>query len=152
MQSYLSKYKDKGLPVVGYYAGRTPHLLALDLCTVKEIMMKNFHHFYDNEAADMMSLSSDPIMGRNPFFQKSVDWKGNRKELVPGFSMNKIKSYYPIMKSVCQKLTNYIDKQCQKSPEVDIDNVSGKSIIWNDVVSQSISISVDGQICNGIGG
>lgn len=125
----FSKYKNRGLSVVGYYAARTPTLLAVDVDTVKEIMIKSFPSFYDNEACDMMSLSSDPIMSRNPFFQKSAEWKPNRKQLVPGFTINRIRSYYPIMRDVCGKLNKYLDEGCAKSKKSDINDVSEKWLV-----------------------
>lgn len=80
----------------------------------------------------MMSEGSDPILSRNPFFQKSEDWKFSRKELVPGFTINRIKTYYPIVRDVCDKLRNCIDSQLgstggradQATRELDIDDVS----------------------------
>lgn len=89
-------------------------------------MIKNFPHFYDNEAVDMMSLSSDPIVGQNPFFQQSTAWRVNRRELVPGYTSRRVKSYIPIMHNVCQKLSKYIDglTKCKKATKIDIDDVS----------------------------
>lgn len=96
----------------------------MDLHTTKEVMTKNFSHFYDNEAGDMMSLESDPIIGRNPFFQKGPLWKGTRQSLVSGFTNNRIKTYYPIMLRVCKDLNQFIDRVSKKSSRVDIDDVS----------------------------
>lgn len=110
--------------MVGYYSGRNPHLLAMDPITVKEIMIKNFTHFNNNAVGDMMTLKSEEIVGLNPFFQKSVEWKETRKELVPGFTINRIKTYYPIIKSVCANFRKYTEKKCQEKKEVDIDDVS----------------------------
>lgn len=119
-----SNYKDKGVPLVGYFAGRTPHLLVMDPYTTKEVMTRNFSSFYDNEASDMMTLKSDTVLGRNPFFQKGPNWKSTRQSLVSGFTNNRIKTYYPIMLRVCKDLNQYIDRVCKKSPRVDIDDVS----------------------------
>lgn len=110
--------------MVGYYAGRKPHLLVTDPQATTEILVKNFTHFYDNEVSDMVSSTSDPILSRNPFFRKSDGWKTARKQLVPGLSTNRVKTFYPIIRSVCKRLTSYIELQCKKSSNVDIDDVS----------------------------
>lgn len=117
------EYRGKGFPLVGFFTGRKPYLLALDSYIVKEIMIKNFGHFADNEVGDMLTEASDPIVSQNPFFQRSQEWKVTRKELVPGFTGNKIKSFYPIMKSVCGKLS-YLESRCGE--EVDMEDVTGK--------------------------
>lgn len=130
-KSILRKYKDKSAPLVGYYAGRTPHLLATDLFTVNEILARNFHYFADNEACDMMSTRSDPIISRNPFFQKKATWKPNRQQLSPAFSKNRIKSFYPIMQNVCEELCDYLDKIVKKLPSLEIEEVSECVTVWN---------------------
>lgn len=118
------RFQHSGSPVVGYFAGRKPHLLAMDAATVKEIMIKNFASFADNELSDMMSVASDPVIARNPFFAKSSEWKDLRKDIAVAFTHIRVKSYYPIIQSVCQKLRTYLDKQCSMSSVVDIDEVN----------------------------
>lgn len=110
--------------MVGYFAGRKPHILVTDAFTTKEILIKSFTHFNTNEVGDMMTCASDPIISKNPFFQRHADWQNSRKELVPAFTSNRIKTFYPILKSVCGNLNNFITEKCKSSTEMDIDNVS----------------------------
>lgn len=109
---------------MGYFAGRRPHLLAIDAVAVKTIMIQNFANFSDNEVADMMSLASDPIIAGNPFFQHSQAWKNTRRELAPGLTQNRVKSYYPIIRRVCQQLHRTLNEKCSGSTSVDMDDVS----------------------------
>lgn len=110
--------------MIGYFAGRKPHLLAMDAATVKQIMIKHFASFADNELSDMMSVSSDPVIARNPFFAKSAEWKDLRKDIAVAFTHIRVKSYYPIIQSVCQKLKACLEKECKISSVVDIDEVN----------------------------
>lgn len=125
-------YRNSGYPAVGYYAGRSPHLLVVDPIATKEIFIKNFAHFNNNEVSEMMSLRSDPLMARNPFFQKSDLWKTSRKELVPGFTNNRVKTFFPIIKEVCEKLLLRINTCLGNATgaEIDIDDVSRAEIAF----------------------
>lgn len=70
-----------------------------------------------------MTSSSDPIISQNPFFQRE-NWKSIRMELVPAFTTNRVKTFYPIITSVCQKLCSYVEETGKTSQEMDIDDVS----------------------------
>ena len=115
---------------MGYYAGRKPHLLAMDAVTVQEIMLKNFAHFADNEVADMMSPRSDPIVSGNPFFQRLDQWRESRKEMAVAFSKIKVKGYHEIVTTVCGKLRSYMEDLRRRSPSLDVDSVSYASSAW----------------------
>lgn len=110
--------------MVGYFAGRTPAILVTDPSMAQEILIRSFTHFYNNEISDMLSFASDKYIARNPFFRKNEDWKNIRKELVPAFSTNRVKTYYPAVRSVAEKLEKHIDSLCKLSKEVDMGEVS----------------------------
>lgn len=58
-----------------------------------------------------MTKQTDKLLGRNPFILKGDEWKEKRGELVPGFSVVKIRTQYPIIEDVCKKLIKYISDQ-----------------------------------------
>lgn len=101
--------------------------MALDVATVKQMNSKYFHYFYDNEAGDMMSVQSDAILSRNPFFQKGPVWKQNRRDIVPGLTKNRIESYDLIIRNVCKDLNNYLHERIEKCEQVDVADVSKKT-------------------------
>lgn len=51
------KYKNK-LPFVGYFNFLTPYLLVIDTELAKQIMVKDFKHFRNNEFSSLVSNSS----------------------------------------------------------------------------------------------
>lgn len=112
--------------MIGYYAGRTPTLLVTDVEFGKALLTTHFAYFTDQEAGSMMTNRSDPIMSRNPFFQKGAQWKENRRELAPSMSKSRIRLFHPIMKEVCKKLTSYLEDKCKKSCQVDIQEVMSR--------------------------
>lgn len=87
---------------------RTPRVLVLEPQLAKEILVKNFKNFRDNEFSKMFDFKHDPLFSRNPFLSRGDEWKERRTEISPAFSSNRIKSLYPIIDKVCQKLTDYI--------------------------------------------
>lgn len=130
------KYRNQGLPFVGYFTGRKPYLMALDPHSIKEVLITNFAYFNDNEVGAMMSQTSERFISQNPFFLCSPEWKEVRKELVPGYTSNRIRSYYPIVRTVCASLKTAIQRKCQENPVVDFDDIGGR--FTNDVVCDVI--------------
>lgn len=130
---FHSDFRNSGYPFVGYFAGRSPQILVTDPILTKEILIKNFTHFYNNEVSDMVSFNSDNLLARNPFFQKSDTWKSSRSELVPGFTINRIKTFYPCVQDVCKKLIKRVNTVMgeEKIKELDIDDVILIPIITN---------------------
>ncbi len=51
-----SKYRGKA-PFIGVMSGRTPQLLILDNLIAKDVLVKDFKNFHDNEVASMVILS-----------------------------------------------------------------------------------------------
>lgn len=71
---------------MGIFNIRNPVLLVLEPKLVKDILVKNFHHFHDNEFSDFINKDVDPLFGRNPFMLTGEEWKEKRAEVTPGFT------------------------------------------------------------------
>lgn len=69
---------------------RSPQLLAIDPEFIKDIMIKNFKNFPDNDFIDIIDKESDPIFGRNPFFLTGDEWKEKRAEITPAFTPSRV--------------------------------------------------------------
>lgn len=78
------KYKEK--PFAGIFFMRTPQILAIDPKFVKEIMIKNFKNFQDNDFVGFFEKESDPIFGRNQFFLGGYEWREKRAEITQAFT------------------------------------------------------------------
>ena len=55
---------------------------------IKEITVKSFQHFHDNDIEVDKKL--DPVLGRNPFVLNGQEWKTVRGQLTPGFTSGKV--------------------------------------------------------------
>ena len=75
--------------MVGIFKAGTPTLVLRDPELIKDITVKSFQNFRDNEL--YLDKSVDPLSGRNPFFSKGDDWKSTRVLLTPGFTSGKVK-------------------------------------------------------------
>lgn len=87
MKLNFRKFSDEEL--VGIYRIVTPILLVRDPELIKEITVKSFSNFHDNDV--LVDKKSDPIFGRNPFVLKGEEWKIVRTQLTPAFSSGKVK-------------------------------------------------------------
>lgn len=65
---------------------RTPQILAIDPEFVKEVMVKNFKNFHDNDYAGFIDPEIDPIFSRNPLVLAGEEWKEKRSEITPAFT------------------------------------------------------------------
>ncbi|KYB25004.1 hypothetical protein TcasGA2_TC031414 [Tribolium castaneum] len=102
-----NKYKNE--QVVGLYRATTPVLLVRDPELIKEVMVKSFSSFHNNDV--YVYKKRDPIVGRNPFVLKGEEWKSVRQQLTPGFTSGKMKWLYPLLDEVAENLVKFIENQ-----------------------------------------
>ncbi|KAJ6638130.1 putative cytochrome P450 28a5, partial [Pseudolycoriella hygida] len=107
------EYRTKS-PYVGVMSGRTPQLLLLDNTLIKDVLVKDFKNFHDNEVATFTNKESDPIFSRNPFMLNGDEWKEKRAEITPAFTSSKLKAMYPLIDDVCKKMTKFLHQQNEK--------------------------------------
>jgi hypothetical protein len=79
-------------PMVGIFKASTPTLLIRDPELIRDITVKSFGHFHDNEL--FLDKDVDPLLGRNPFFMKGEEWRTTRVHLTPGFTSGKVKKRF----------------------------------------------------------
>jgi cytochrome P450 family 6/cytochrome P450 family 28 len=75
---------------VGLFSGTTPQLMLLDPVLVKEVLLKNFKSFTDNEFAGFVDEKSDPLIARNPFTLTGEAWRTRRNEISPAFTGTRV--------------------------------------------------------------
>ncbi|XP_044262899.1 cytochrome P450 6g1-like [Tribolium madens] len=97
----------KNEDVVGLYRTTTPIILIRDPELIKEVTLKSFGNFHDNDM--YIDKKIDPIIGRNPFFLRGEEWKTVRQQLTPGFTSGKMKWLYPLLEEVAGNLVKFID-------------------------------------------
>lgn len=72
------------------YVLRSPTLLAIDKSVIKEVLIKNFKSFHNNEVSYQMDKNSDPLFGRNPFILKDEEWKEKRNQIAPAMTIARV--------------------------------------------------------------
>ncbi|CAD7092574.1 unnamed protein product [Hermetia illucens] len=107
------EYKGKDR-FVGIFNVRNPQLLIIDPKLVQDVLIANFRNFSENEFSKWADKETDPLLGRNPFILSGNEWKEKRGEVTPALTNNRIKASYPIMLSVCGKMTKYLEKETKK--------------------------------------
>lgn len=136
-----SEFKGK-TPFVGIIQIRTPRLVVIEPELVKDVLIRNFKNFPDNEFSDMIDKDSDPLLSRNPFFLKGEEWKEKRAEVTPAFTASRLKAIYPLIEDVQVRLINYINQQLTKNEPFESRELCAK--FTTDVVSNSI-FGIDAQ-------
>uniref|UniRef100_A0A182JVP2 Cytochrome P450 n=1 Tax=Anopheles christyi TaxID=43041 RepID=A0A182JVP2_9DIPT len=114
-QEVYDKYRSKG-NVIGVFNGRQPAVLVIKPELIKDVLIKNFKQFQDNEFADSVSKDSDPIFGRNPFMLKGEEWKEKRAEVTPAFTTSRMKALFPFVEDVSNRMKQYITQHNTKGP------------------------------------
>jgi cytochrome P450 len=102
-----NKYPD--WPFVGIFRGTAPVLLIRDPDLIKDIMVKSFDHFHDNDLEADKTV--DPLLGRNPFFLKGGEWKTVRSQLTSGFTSAKMKWLYQYLEETSEQMIKFIQNE-----------------------------------------
>uniref|UniRef100_A0A1B0CGS0 Cytochrome n=1 Tax=Lutzomyia longipalpis TaxID=7200 RepID=A0A1B0CGS0_LUTLO len=95
---------------VGFYHMRAPGLMALN--------PETFRNFHDNEFADMGDKEVDKMFSRNPFMLQGDEWKEKRAEITPAFTPARIKTMFPVIEDVCQRMNTYVQANNKDAIEV----------------------------------
>lgn len=102
--------------VAGVFNSRQPALLVMKPELIKDVLIKNFKNFQDNEFADSISKESDPIFARNPFMLKGEEWKEKRAEVTPAFTTSRMKALFPFVEDVSNRMKQYIAQHTTQGP------------------------------------
>ncbi|CAH1174260.1 unnamed protein product [Phaedon cochleariae] len=108
---------------VGIFRGTVPYLLVRDPDFIRNIIVKDFKHFQENNVA--VNEDVDPIFARNPFVIKDIAvWKLKRAQLISCFSSGKMKRYYPLLEESAMKMIKYIENQLRTSAPLECRELS----------------------------
>ncbi|XP_055612264.1 probable cytochrome P450 28d1 [Uranotaenia lowii] len=118
----------------GVFRGRSPRLFVLKAETAKDVLIKYFRNFHDNEFAAGVDKQQDPIIGRNPFMQSGDEWKATRGAITPAFTTSRMKALYAFVDDVSGRLVTYLNKNIHTA--VDARDLCTKFTV--DVVSSCI--------------
>ncbi|XP_061386361.1 probable cytochrome P450 28a5, partial [Musca vetustissima] len=129
------KYTDD---FVGIFTNRTPQLFIINPELARRIYVQDFKHFHDNESSQMIDEKTDFLFANNPFVTGGEKWKQRRSEIVPGLTLSRIKSMFPITLAICKRLTNYIEKELKIPTDEGIDAKDLTSRFMADVIADCV--------------
>jgi len=124
-QVYNKVYDDyPELSYVGFYKMRQPAIILRDPDLIKEVLVKSFHSFHDNDFE--VDEKADPLFSKNPFVLKGHAWKVTRNQVTPSFTGKRIKAMYPLMEAVCKRLVNYLEETPMAKDGINVQDVAEK--------------------------
>ncbi|EAT41342.1 AAEL006989-PA [Aedes aegypti] len=133
MDEIYREYKPK-YNFAGVFSNRSPRIMITSAELAKDILVKNFKNFHDNEFGELTNKEIDPLLGRNPFLLDGSEWKAKRAEVTPAFTTSRMKALFPLVEDVCSRMTKYLIKN--RGSVIDAKELSAK--FTTDVVSSCI--------------
>lgn len=110
MDKIYNDYKHK-FNFVGIFSNRSPSIFVNSPALAKDILIKDFRSFHDNEFGGFTDKERDPILARNPFSLNGEEWKEKRSEITPAFTTSRMKALFPIIEDVGSRMTKYIKQK-----------------------------------------
>lgn len=115
INDFYEMFKDKE-QIIGFYNITTPYYLLLDPEVVKQVLVKDFKHFRNNEFSTLSDKKKDPVMALNPFVMRDEEWKEKRTEVATGMTQNKLKAMFPLVLDVGKRFAEYIKNELVHNP------------------------------------
>lgn len=122
---------------VGVYTSLRPILLIRDPALIKDMAIKNFHHFDQRTVTG--NAEADP-MANNILLQNGEKWKHMRAQLSPAFSSGKLKGMFSIIVDCGKSLDEYINTFADTDNEVEIRDVFAR---FSTNVIASVAFGID---------
>ncbi|CAB3365204.1 Hypothetical predicted protein [Cloeon dipterum] len=120
---YIYK-KFEGEKFVGFFQGKRASLLVRDPELIKNIIVKDFAHFYDH--GFKINEEADPMEAKNLFNLEGHKWKVMRSKLSPTFTSGKIKLMTPLMEEVSQNLQKNLTDLSMSGRAVEMKELSSR--------------------------
>lgn len=83
---------------VGIFKIRKPAILVRDPELIKDMLIKNFSHFHDNDIE--IDEAEDPIMAKNPFCLRGHKWKVVRGQVSANITTGKVWSLLHVISTL----------------------------------------------------
>ncbi|XP_033121915.1 cytochrome P450 3A13-like [Anneissia japonica] len=130
---YILKYG----PIVGVFQGRDPQLIIGDLDILRDILIKDFHHFHDHRV--FIDDNFTPL-NKGMIQLKGEKWKSVRSKISPTFSTSKIKMIAPLINYSCEVLSERIS--LAETKEIDVKQLYG-CFMMDIVASTNFGLELD---------
>ncbi|XP_065080201.1 probable cytochrome P450 28a5 [Ochlerotatus camptorhynchus] len=116
MDEIYREYKTK-FNFSGVFSIRSPRIMITSSTLAKDILLKNFKNFHDNEFGEVTNKDIDPLFGRNPFMLNGEEWKTKRAEITPAFTASRMKALFPLIEDVSSRMSKYVEQHRGSSLE-----------------------------------
>ncbi|KAH8316439.1 hypothetical protein KR067_008043, partial [Drosophila pandora] len=107
IQRNYEQFKGKS-PIAGLFMFFKPTAMIMDLDLIKQVLIKDFHHFQDRGLFN--NPEDDPLTGHLLNLQ-GEEWKAMRQKLTPVFTSGKIKQMSEVVVEVAHHLVDTMDKE-----------------------------------------
>ncbi|CAG2116153.1 unnamed protein product [Medioppia subpectinata] len=115
------------------FMGTRPILVVSDPELIKDMNIKNFHHFVDH----MDTKSGDPLNDRSLFNLMGDEWKAMRSVISPTFSSGKMRAMHPLIIDCVHRLDQYLETKAINGDELDVKRAMGN--LTMDVIASCTS-------------
>lgn len=116
-------FKKRGERQAGFYLMTEPIYIPIDPEFVKNVMIKDFHHFTDRGL--YVNDEAQPVIG-NLFFSDGQKWKNLRQKLTPTFTSGKMKMMFNTMMNCTVPLQESIGQIADNNETFDAKDVMSK--------------------------
>lgn len=107
----------------GVYHFFQPALYIRDPELIKNILIKDFHHFYDRSFD--FANKEDPL-SLHLFNLCGEEWKTLRNKLSPTFTSGKMKVLFEVMKECAENLKKIIDQSTMDQDEMEVSDLMAR--------------------------
>ncbi|XP_071448007.1 cytochrome P450 9e2-like [Hetaerina americana] len=128
----------EGYRYSGFQNFARPSLILRDPELIKEVLVKDFSSFHDNDFD--VTLSMDPMMGRNLFFMSGNAWRRMRTTLTPAFSPGRVKMVFPLILEIVEDLKQHLSEM--EESEIELKELSAR-LATSVVASCAFGIKID---------
>ncbi|EFA12629.1 cytochrome P450 6a2 [Tribolium castaneum] len=104
-KTFYDYFKQRGHKIGGVFLVTEPNLMILDPDYIKNILLKDFHHFVDR--GFYFNEKTDPISA-NLFTIDGDQWRNLRTKLTPTFTSSKMKIMFQTVKNCCNNMLEAI--------------------------------------------
>lgn len=114
-QEIYQHFRSLGVPFGGFYIALKKELMVIDLDMVKQVMIKDFHHFTDR--GGFVDEKNDPLTG-NLFSLQGTKWKILRGKLTPTFTSGKMKMMFQTLVDTSKNLDRVLENEIFEPVEI----------------------------------
>lgn len=120
-------------PYVGYMRMCTPALTVRDPEIVRAILSTDFNSVSENEFK--VDKNVEFLMGYNPFVLQGQEWKVSRSHATPLTTFVKLKTYFPLMRSVCKEMVDYVKNKADGNGLAELDTRKFSGMYTTDIIA-----------------